>query len=1561
MTFQKHLWGLLGSFLYLSCGLAPGDVVINEIMYHQKETEWKEDTSAEYLELVHVGDEPLSLQGWKFSAGVKYTFPNLTVSPGDYVVVAAQPDVFKQRYPNVKHVLGPFRGRLSNGGERLELEDAEGDRVDEVVYADSGRWAKRVSAKLKGYDDWVWQAAHDGAGYSLALKSPKANNEHGVNWTSSLAVGGTPGAQNDVYEEAVPPVIVSVSHEPAIPRANEEVTVTAEVDHAEEVVLSLRYRIDGTDTFRAVPMVNGTGRLPAMADESIVQFYVHAEDANGLSADYPPLNVDAAGQPLERQAVCLYQVDDSFDLESEQAPGAKPTYRVITTASELAMMKRLAGMSGRQNVYNNHLHLTFIAVDGVEVDVRYNVTARIRGHGSRSAFPPGIRVSFPSDDTWRGVADINLNTQFTQSQSIGASIHQLVGASAAAASTPVRVLLNGDNWAKQGSPQFGCYVHNEVLDGEFVSNHYPGEEDGNLYRLVANAYLNENRSNMSRIRQIYSKRNHGSKDDYSDLFTLIETLRQTEPKATYFERVNEIADLQQWADYIALDALLCNTEGGMPDGRGDDVAIFRRKDGRFQFVPYDLDSILGMGDDGGYPVAQDVFGYGRMAGLRALFQDPRFLKLYTDAIVRHTETTYRPEIIHRLIEEQWRGWIPDRSIDKVKDFVVARIANVLSQIQSSNMVATTLEEEGEFYKASSEKFALYGKYDSRSVTDVEVGRMKPKVFPETGMWILGPERVVDLVRPGMNQLPVIMRDDSGDVVASELLRVWLDNGEVKRVSGILEGSGTVTWTAEEGPYLLEGKVVVPDGLKLVIGPGTTVYGSRKGMIEVVGDFAIEGNEYERVTFAKDPSSDEDGGWLGLRLASRQDEPFQIQYADFMDLDGPIEVTAQSLEMREVTMSGGPAMGVKGINAFVSMLECDLKQIGEEAVPLIDVDGGLIVQRTSLARESSGLAIKQVGDELAEVFASTFRQADAPVVVMEGRAFVDGCDFIGGKGGAKVIGGSERLVSSRNRSSGEGSLAAVNGNVSGVSSFPERSIKLADVRFVSQPPPRIGVGKARFEIAGDALQAFKYAVDDGPWSERLAVEPGGVYALDLEFGEGTHVVRLIGHHISGRWSDDDSAVRSNVIEVVSGLPSVVLSEVLAINESAHKIDGEYVDYVELKNVGQGEIDLSGYGLSDDPDKLAELKIAKGTKLGPGAFLVLPITKDESGFALSGSGDAVYLSKGDRVIDEVNFGLQLADQPVSRLPDGTWALSTPTPGASNETVALADAQRLSFSEWLAIPDRRSPDEFLEVHNPAKAPVDLGGMTITDRIPNKRVWKPLPPLNFVAAGGRQVFLADGSPKDGADHLDFRLSNEGEAIGLFTPEKQLVDFVIYKPQKAGVSQGRDEDGSIVFGTPSPGKAASADEGEGVAGAIMISEVHYHPAKEEEEEFLELVNMSDAEVSLDGLQFSTGIELEFAEIALPAKGRGVVVKDRKTFRKRYGREPLILGEFKGKLSNGGERVSLTTSSGDTVVEFEYNDKWHKSTDGKGRSLTLKSLSTQQLGEKKAWKPSEVIGGTPGV
>ena len=65
-----------------------GEVVINEIHY---DSDPKTD-AVEFVELHNAGGKSIDLSGWRFSDGIKYTFPaNTNLGPGGYLVLAETP------------------------------------------------------------------------------------------------------------------------------------------------------------------------------------------------------------------------------------------------------------------------------------------------------------------------------------------------------------------------------------------------------------------------------------------------------------------------------------------------------------------------------------------------------------------------------------------------------------------------------------------------------------------------------------------------------------------------------------------------------------------------------------------------------------------------------------------------------------------------------------------------------------------------------------------------------------------------------------------------------------------------------------------------------------------------------------------------------------------------------------------------------------------------------------------------------------------------------------------------------------------------------------------------------------------------------------------------------------------------------------------------------------------------------------------------------------------------------------------------------------------------------
>ena len=49
----------------------------------------------------------------------------------------------------------------------------------------------------------------------------------------------------------------------------------------------------------------------------------------------------------------------------------------------------------------------------------------------------------------------------------------------------------------------------------------------------------------------------------------------------------------------------------------------------------------------------------------------------------------------------------------------------------------------------------------------------------------------------------------------------------------------------------------------------------------------------------------------------------------------------------------------------------------------------------------------------------------------------------------------------------------------------------------------------------------------------------------------------------------------------------------------------------------------------------------------------------------------------------------------------------------------------------------------------------------------------------------------------------------------------------------------------------------------------------------------------------------------------------------------MVAGQYRDKLSNGGERIALTFGQNLTIQDFAYSDAWQVRTDGGGHSLEI--------------------------
>ena len=166
--------------------LAQDHLRVTEIHYHPTDPTGDElaaipgvgDNDFEFIELVNTSlTQSLNLEGVQFveqvlnndNQGITFTFGDLTLSPGERIVVVENIEAFELRYGTTANVAGQYSGALSNGGETITLLDATGQTIQQFAYDDVA----------------PFPTSPDGGGASLIVVDTEGDYNSGANWVAS--------------------------------------------------------------------------------------------------------------------------------------------------------------------------------------------------------------------------------------------------------------------------------------------------------------------------------------------------------------------------------------------------------------------------------------------------------------------------------------------------------------------------------------------------------------------------------------------------------------------------------------------------------------------------------------------------------------------------------------------------------------------------------------------------------------------------------------------------------------------------------------------------------------------------------------------------------------------------------------------------------------------------------------------------------------------------------------------------------------------------------------------------------------------------------------------------------------------------------------------------------------------------------------------------------------------------------------------------------------------------------------------------------------------------------
>jgi hypothetical protein len=311
-------------------------------------------------------------------------------------------------------------------------------------------------------------------------------------------------------------------------------------------------------------------------------------------------------------------------------------------------------------------------------------------------------------------------------------------------------------------------------------------------------------------------------------------------------------------------------------------------------------------------------------------------------------------------------------------------------------------------------------------------------------------------------------------------------------------------------------------------------------------------------------------------------------------------------------------------------------------------------------------------------------------------------------------------------------------------------------------------------------------------------------------------------------------------------AVVINEFMASNGLTRADeDGDYEDWIELYNTGGADVDLSGWGLSDNTGNPFKWRFPAGTTIeGGGYLLVWASGKDrypESDQPLPGILRQVWMgipgtsvsdltnhpdypenpTSQNRVTDAFEAPTDIADQYGQRMHA---VLVAPATGnhrfwiASDDNGALylsTDEDPANAALIAEVPGWTSPREWDRYAEQASGPIPLvageryyiaalmkehgGGDNLAVRwqLPDGTIEEPIPGHYFESFTKGQL------------HTNFRIASDGEPLLLTHPDGETVDFVepIYVPRD--IAYGRQPDGGPdwhYFAVASPGESNTSE-----------------------------------------------------------------------------------------------------------------------------------------------------------